>query len=153
ELYHGSWHPCPLGALFREGSCALMTHPARTGHPYYMYEAILAQPEAFALSIRRNEEALARVAERLASCGQLYLVGIGTSYHAAQIGVYLLRAYAPETPVAALHAFDFTLYGPQLRATDAVLVVSHRGNKRYSLAALERARAAGCFTVLVTGEG
>src|SRR5215813_12785099 len=98
-----------------------MAQPARTEHPYYMHEAILAQPRAFAESIQRNQEALEWVAERLAARGQLYLVGIGTSYHAAQVGVHLLRAYAPLTPVAAIHAFDFALYGPRLLPADTVL--------------------------------
>jgi glucosamine--fructose-6-phosphate aminotransferase (isomerizing) len=130
-----------------------MAHPARTAHPYYMHEAVLAQPQAFAESIRRNTEALEQVTARLATCGRLYLVGIGTSYHAVQVGALLLRAYAPATPVTAIHALDFALYGPRLLPADAVVVVSHRGNKRYSLAALQRAREAGCFTVLVTGAG
>jgi len=130
-----------------------MAQPARSEHPYHMHEAILAQPEAFAESIQRNTQALEQVAERLAACRQLYLVGIGTSYHAAQVGAHLLRAYAPETPVAAINAYDFALYGPRLLPADAVLVVSHRGNKRYSLAALQRAHEAGCFTMLLTGAG
>jgi glutamine---fructose-6-phosphate transaminase (isomerizing) len=125
----------------------------RTGHPYHMHDAILAQPDAFVASIQQNGDALDRVAQRTATCERLFLVGIGTSYHAAQIGEHLLRAYAPGVDARAVHAFDFALVGPPLRPTDAVLVISHRGNKRYSVAALGRAHAAGCWTALVTGAG
>jgi glucosamine--fructose-6-phosphate aminotransferase (isomerizing) len=118
-----------------------------------MHDAILAQPDAFVASIQQNTSALDRLAQRLAQAGRLFLVGIGTSYHAAQIGEYLLRDYAPEIDARAVHAFDFALYGPRLRPTDAVLAISHRGNKRYSLAALVRAHEHGVFTALITGTG
>jgi glutamine---fructose-6-phosphate transaminase (isomerizing) len=52
-----------------------------------------------------------------------------------------------------MHSFDFALYGPDLGAKDCVIVVSHRGGKCYSLEAIKHAREAGCFTVLITGEG
>src|SRR5260370_385704 len=130
-----------------------MTDAPRTGHPYHMHDAILAQPDAFAASIQRNASSLDQLAERIATASRLFVVGIGTSYHAAQVGEYLLRAYAPQTDARAVHAFDFALYGPRLRQTDAVLAVSHRGNKRYSLQALARARQSACFTALVTAPG
>jgi glucosamine--fructose-6-phosphate aminotransferase (isomerizing) len=125
----------------------------RTSHPYHMYDAIRGQPEAFARVVERTEAAVEPCARRLASCGRRFLVGIGTSYHAAQVGEYLMRAYAGGVPVQAVHAFDFALYGPTLRPDDAVIGVSHRGTKRYSVAALARAREAGCATVLITGDG
>ncbi len=128
-----------------------MADALRTGHPYHMRDAILAQPDAFVASIQQNGESLDRMAPRAAACERLFLVGIGTSYHAAQVGEHLLRAYAPEIDARAVHAFDFALAGPRLRPTDTVLVISHRGNKRYSVAALGRARAAGCYTALITG--
>jgi glucosamine--fructose-6-phosphate aminotransferase (isomerizing) len=52
-----------------------------------------------------------------------------------------------------MHSFDFALYGPDLSARDCVIVISHRGNKCYSLEAIKRAREAGCYTLLITGEG
>lgn len=125
----------------------------RTAHPYFMYDAIQAQPDAFVESLRANTGPLDTLAARVATCDRLFLVGIGTSYHAAQIGEYMVRAYAPGVDARAVHAFDFALYGPRLRPRDAVLLVSHRGNKRFSLDALARSRAAGCFTVMLTGAG
>ena len=122
----------------------------RTAHPYFMYDAIQAQPDAFTASLRANPNQLEMIAEHVAESTRLFLVGIGTSYHAAQIGEFLLRAYAPQIDTRAIHAFDFALYGPRLDSHDAVLVVSHRGNKRFSVEALKRAFDAGCFTALIT---
>ena len=125
----------------------------RSGHPYFMHDAILGQPAAFARVVDRLESAARTPDERLAQAARVFLVGIGTSYHAAQIGEHLLRAYAGGLPVQACHAFEFALYGPRLGPQDAVVGVSHRGTKRYTAAALGRARAAGASTVLITGEG
>ncbi|HYM69389.1 MAG TPA: SIS domain-containing protein [bacterium] len=125
----------------------------RVNHPYFMYDAIQGQPDAFSRVSDRTESDAGACVERLASCARLFLVGIGTSHHAAQIGEHLVRAYGGGLPVRAVHSFDFALYGPTLGRDDTVLGISHRGTKRYTAASLARAREAGCFTTLVTGEG
>lgn len=129
-----------------------MSTTPRTGHPYHMYEAIRAQPEAWIRAVERNAPAVEAVARQLAAARAFYLLGIGTSFHAARVGEYLLDKYAAGLPVQAMHSFDFALYGPPLAANSAVVALSHRGTKRYSLASLRRAREAGCLTVLVRGQ-
>ena len=125
----------------------------RHEHPYYMHDAIRAQPEAFARAVQRNESAADRFAAEAASCRRLFLVGIGTSHHAALVGEHLFRAYGGGVDVRTAHSFDFALYGPELGVDDCVVAVSHRGTKRYTALALRRAREAGCKTALITGEG
>lgn len=128
-----------------------MVAETRTYHPYHMYEAIMAQPDAsasVATSAERDADALAA---KLSGARRIFLVGIGTSFHAAQIGYLLFRVAGITTQ--AVHAFDFALYGPPLSANDAVILISHRGSKVYGLEALKRAHAAGCFTLLITGQG
>jgi glucosamine--fructose-6-phosphate aminotransferase (isomerizing) len=124
----------------------------RLGHPYHMHDAILAQPEAFVHAVRRNMDAVDLFAAEASSCGQLFLVGIG-SHHAALVGEHLFRAYGGGLDVRAAHSFDFALYGAELGPADCVVGVSHRGTKRYSFLALRRAREVGCKTALITGEG
>lgn len=125
----------------------------RTGHPFHMYDAILAEPEAFWEAIHCNAESMTKLAQAVTGCRRLFLVGIGTSHHAALIGQHLLAAYAPGVDVRAVHAFDFALYGTALDAADGVIGISHRGTKRYTAESLERACAAGCMTALITGQG
>ncbi|HEX2181001.1 MAG TPA: SIS domain-containing protein [Rubrobacteraceae bacterium] len=125
----------------------------RSRHPFYMHDAVLAQPEAFASVLEKNGAAVDEFAAGAASCGRLFIVGIGTSYHAARIGEHLFREYGGGIDVRAVHAFDFALYGPDLAPGDCVVAISHRGAKRYTARALERALDAGCRTALVTGEG
>src|SRR5687768_16306140 len=129
-----------------------MTTDTRNAHPYHMYEAILAQPEAFARVIERNREAVEEFASRMASCGRIFLAGIGTSHHASIVGEHLMRAYGGGPDVRAVHSFDLALYGPDLRQEDCVVAVSHRGAKRYTALALEQGRDKGCPTALITGE-
>jgi glucosamine--fructose-6-phosphate aminotransferase (isomerizing) len=124
----------------------------RSGHPFHMYEAIYDQPGAFARVVEHTAAPAEQAAARLAGCERLFLVGIGTSHHAAQVGEHLLRAYGGGARARAVHAFDFALYGPALSPRDGVIGISHRGAKRYSAQSLARAREAGCATVLVTGE-
>jgi glucosamine--fructose-6-phosphate aminotransferase (isomerizing) len=130
-----------------------MTDERRTGHPYHMYDAIFAQPEAFVRVLEKNEAAVDGFAAGAASCERLFLVGIGTSYHAARVGEHLLREYGGGLDVRAIHSFDFALYGPDLAPGDCVVALSHRGTKRYTARALQRALESGCRTALVSGEG
>ncbi|HSK99105.1 MAG TPA: SIS domain-containing protein [Rubrobacteraceae bacterium] len=124
----------------------------RKGHPYHMHDAIRAQPEAFVRVLEKNAAGIDAFAAGAASSERLFLVGIGTSYHAARAGEHLFREYAGSLDVRAVHSFDFALYGPDLAPHDCVVLLSHRGTKRYTALALQRASEAGCRTALVTGE-
>ena len=125
----------------------------RSRHPFHMYDAIIVQPGAFVRALEKNETVVDGFAAEAASCGRLFIVGIGTSYHAARIGEHLFREYSGGLDARAVHSFDFALYGPALAPGDCVMGVSHRGTKRYTARALQRARESGCRTALVTGEG
>ena len=130
-----------------------MANDPRNAHPYHMHDAILAQPEAFVQVVERNEAKADEFASRIASCKRIFLAGIGTSHHATLVGEHLMRAYGGAPDVRAVHSFDLALYGPELRPDDCLVAVSHRGAKRYTALALEKARDRGCPTALITGEG
>jgi len=128
------------------------TESSRTSHPFFMYDHIQVQPAAFADVIDRNRGPLAGLVEKILACRKLFLVGIGTSYHAAQIGCHLFRLYAPGVTCEVWHSFNFALYGPALSPDDVVLAVSHRGAKQFTLRSLQRAKQAGCTTAMITGQ-
>lgn len=130
-----------------------MSPAPRTEHPFYMYDAVTAQPRAYADTVQRLRPQIEQIAPRLEQAKRLFLIGIGTSSHAAQIGYHLFRYYGVTIPTYFLHSFDFALYGPALSPDDAVIMVSHRGAKSYGLAAIRRAKEAGAYTVLITGQG
>ena len=92
------------------------------------------------------EAAAARLAGR-----RTLLVGTGTSWHAANQGAYFLRLAGLEA--WAVQAADAALYGPRPTGDDALILLSHRGTKRYTSQVLEQARATGAVTVVIGGIG
>jgi glucosamine--fructose-6-phosphate aminotransferase (isomerizing) len=92
------------------------------------------------------ETASARIAGR-----RTFVVGTGTSWHAANQGAYFLRLAGVDA--RAVPAADCALWGPRPAPDDALVLMSHRGTKRYTSRVLERARAEGVPTVAIGGEG
>ncbi len=91
-----------------------------------------------------------RAAERIAG-RRVLLIGTGTSWHAANHGAALLRHAGVEA--WAVQADESVLHGPGAGADDALLLLSHRGTKRYTSEALARAQKAGAATVQISSIG
>ncbi len=125
----------------------MTTTAPRTAHPYRMYDAIAAQPEAIASVIASQRERCAEVAGTLAAKRRIYVVGIGTSWHAALVGAAIMTD-GPEA--FAGNSFEFCTDTPAVAPDDAVIVISHRGTKRSSYDALDVAVARGAYTVAIT---
>jgi glutamine---fructose-6-phosphate transaminase (isomerizing) len=125
----------------------------RQEHPFHMYDAILKQPETVRTVIVQNEDSIRDVAGRLRQVKRIFLVGIGTSYHAAEISRYIARSVARNTEIHAVHSFEFVHYTPILNKEDCVIGVSHRGTKIFTVEALKIAKNAGCLTIGITGIG
>ncbi|HEY4844988.1 MAG TPA: SIS domain-containing protein [Candidatus Dormibacteraeota bacterium] len=81
---------------------------------------------------------------------RVFLVGTGTSYHGALVGQYLLRSAGVEA--WAIHAFEFANYPPRIHDDDGLVLLSHRGSKRFSQAALEGFSGKDHW-LAITGEG
>ncbi len=92
-----------------------------------------------------------RAASRLGRARRVFLVGTGTSWHAANHGAWLLREAGVEA--WALQAMDLALYGPWPSEGDALVLLSHRNTKRYTSEVLRRAREQGLPTVAIAGRG
>ena len=123
----------------------------RLAHPYFMYDAITGQPEAMARMLEQHSAAAREVAEVLAARRNIYIVGIGTSWHAVLVAEHWFRRFAgPSIQVQGWHSFEFCGYPPSLGPEDAVIIISHRGTKTYSFLALELAKEKGAYTVAVT---
>ncbi len=114
-----------------------------------MYQTMHRQPDDVRRLLAEGWGVAKEAAERIASAGRVYLVGIGTSYHAAQIGEWLLRAAGCDA--RAVMSYDFAVYQDSypLRSDDAVIVMAHTGVKRFSAESLARATAAGVTVISV----
>ena len=114
-----------------------------------MYRTMHRQPD----DLRRLQESgrgpVEKAADLLAPVRRLFLVGIGTSYHAALVGEWLFRGVGVDA--RAVMSSDFATYpglyplGPQ----DGVVVMAHSGTKTFSMRSLERARGEGATVVSV----
>ncbi len=124
----------------------------RTAHPYYLYDAIHAQP-ALIEQVLARRDAIERAADAMAEKERIIFVGIGTSLHAAQIAELWMREFTagriwPHFEQSFELVNQPTAFGPR----DAVVVITHTGTTTASVAALRFARAAGALTIAITGE-
>jgi glutamine---fructose-6-phosphate transaminase (isomerizing) len=113
---------------------------------------------AMATTMERMPEDLERIladwAPVEAAAGRLagrrvFVVGTGTSWHAANLGAYFLRLAGAEA--WAVSAAESAVWGPRPTPSDALILLSHRGTKRYTSQVLESARAEGIPTVAIGG--
>jgi glutamine---fructose-6-phosphate transaminase (isomerizing) len=109
--------------------------------------AIRAQPE----ELRRLAALeLPPHAGRLAAGERLWLVGTGTSLHAAELGAAMMARAGIDSRFAS--SMEFARRAP-LRAGDGVIVISHTGETAYARAARARALGLGAETLSLTATG
>jgi glutamine---fructose-6-phosphate transaminase (isomerizing) len=124
----------------------------RKAHPYYLYDAIQAQPPLIE-RVLANRAAIKRAADAAAEKDRITFVGIGTSLHAAQIAEIWMRAATGGRHLALCEqSFELAHHPIAFSNKDAVIVLTHTGTTTWSIQALEMARAAGALTVAITGE-
>ncbi|TMD59095.1 MAG: SIS domain-containing protein [Chloroflexi bacterium] len=114
-----------------------------------LYRSIHAQPE-MVRQLLTDWDGPTHAAERLAQVNRVLLSGIGTSFHAAMVGEYLLRQAGADA--WAVRSFDFVNYPRPLRSDDGVIVISHRGSKLHGNLAVQRALDARVLTIGITGK-
>jgi glucosamine--fructose-6-phosphate aminotransferase (isomerizing) len=116
----------------------------------YMYQTMHRQPDDLRRLLDEGWEPAEQAAKLIAESERVIITGIGTSYHAALVGAWLLRA--ADFDARAVSSFDLALYPDSFPLTpaDAVIVMAHSGVKRFSSDAMARAHGAGA-TVLSVG--
>jgi glucosamine--fructose-6-phosphate aminotransferase (isomerizing) len=113
-----------------------------------MHDAIYAQPGALRLVTRGNEAALDAAADRLRAAAHVAVLGIGTSWHAALVGKYLVEAFA-RLPVEVDIASEFRYRRPVVDSRVLTVPISQSGETADTLAALREARDHGSRTVAI----
>ena len=110
-------------------------------------DTIAAQPRLLAGVLELD---LGAQVELLDEAERIWLVGTGTSQHAAELGAWLLQTAGRDARAASSAAF--VRFGPELRTSDAVVVISHTGETGFALAARAKAAADGAGLVSITGQ-
>jgi glucosamine--fructose-6-phosphate aminotransferase (isomerizing) len=114
-----------------------------------MRDTMGTQPEALA-RILNDRGPVERAADRLVG-HRILLVGTGSSSHAANQGAWLLRRAGLEA--WAVQAADAAAGETSPGAGDALVLISHRGNKLRTSEVLQRARSMRVPTVVISRQG
>jgi len=114
---------------------------------------IRSQPEAIeqmmtSPSVRAQ---VRQAAEGLHRARRLWLVGTGTSLHAAELGVAMLMEAG--RAATAVPAMQFVTRAPVIGPRDGVIIITHTGETSYALAARALAFTGGLDTVTITKRG
>ncbi|MCA2971084.1 MAG: SIS domain-containing protein [Acidobacteriaceae bacterium] len=120
-----------------------------------MLEEIRQQPAALERTFRAELRSIEKLKKHFAARRPKFIVlsARGTSDNAAQFGRYLLEI-ATGTPVSLAAPSIVTLYGAPVAYNEDTLVIaiSQSGESTDTNLVLERAKAAGAFTIGITNE-
>lgn len=125
-----------------------MSEPHEPGS--FLKATLEGQPQELARLVA-DREPVERAAARLRGCRRILIAGTGTSHHGAIAGQFMLRSAGIEA--WALRAFELANYPPAFHEDDGLIVLSHRGTKRFSRESLEGFAARSDRWVAITGEG
>jgi glucosamine--fructose-6-phosphate aminotransferase (isomerizing) len=114
---------------------------------------IESQPDAIEamLGSARVREQVHVAVEGLHRARRLWVVGTGTSLHAAELGVAMLMDAGRAATVVP--AMQFATQAPMIGAKDGVIVITHTGETSYALAVRSLAFTGGLDTVTITKRG
>ncbi|EGC34339.1 hypothetical protein DICPUDRAFT_79907 [Dictyostelium purpureum] len=126
-------------------------NPLRNQHPHNMYDMIMDTPVALERVLNEEAENIKSIAKVLSSRKKVYLIGIGTSLHAAQNAHFYLRNIA-HVDCEAINSFEFISNPPFYLNKDdcAMIIFSHSGIKTFSYEAYMKNKELGIYTVLIT---
>lgn len=123
------------------------------GFPHFMLKEIYEQPNTLRTSMKgRLHPDLGEVKlsgiidnrERFLKARRIIICACGTSWHAAQIGKYMIEELA-RIPVEVEYSSEFRYRKPVIFSDDIVVAISQSGETADTLAAIKLAKAHGAF--------
>lgn len=123
------------------------------GYPYFMLKEIYEQPDALRTSMKGrlntelNEVRLSGIIdnkEKFMKARRIIICACGTSWHAAQIGKYIIEDLA-RIPVEVEYSSEFRYRKPVINKDDIVIAISQSGETADTLAAIQLAKKHGAF--------
>ncbi len=123
------------------------------GYPHFMLKEIFEQPHSLAdcmrgrVNVDEDNITLAGFVdnkEKFMNARRIIITACGTSWHAAQIGMYAIEEFA-RIPVEVEYSSEFRYRKPVIHEDDIVIVISQSGETADTLAAVELAKRHGAF--------
>jgi glutamine---fructose-6-phosphate transaminase (isomerizing) len=114
---------------------------------------IRSQPEELSRMLTSGtvREQVHIATERLQRARRIWLVGTGTSHHAAILGAGMLQDAG--RAAVAVSSMRFVVWAPIVGPDDAIVVITHTGETAYALAARALATTAGVHVITITKRG
>jgi glucosamine--fructose-6-phosphate aminotransferase (isomerizing) len=114
---------------------------------------IRSQPDELfrLLSSETTREQVHAAAEGLQRARRIWLVGTGTSHHAAILGAAMLQDAGRSA--VAVSSMRFVVWAPIVGPNDTIIVITHTGETAYALAARALATTAGVDVITITKRG
>lgn len=125
----------------------------RSGHPYFMHEMILEQPNALYATLEMCKRQSPDITPYWQGIDKLITTGCGTSFHAALATADILYSLFERTNVEAVQSFELKHYYNLLNSKTLLLGYSHTGATKTTNDAIARAGAAGTRSIGLTGVG
>jgi glutamine---fructose-6-phosphate transaminase (isomerizing) len=124
-----------------------------SAHPTNLERQIRSQPDELfrVLTSERVREQIHAIVEGLHRAHRIWLVGTGTSHHAAILGAGMIQDAGRSA--TAMSSMRFVDWAPIIAQDDAIVVISHTGETAYALAARALAASAGIHTIVITKRG
>ncbi|WP_324735875.1 glutamine--fructose-6-phosphate transaminase (isomerizing) [Thermococcus sp. SY098] len=115
----------------------------KQGYKHFMLKEIHEQPKAVKEAIYGNLEMIDKIAREIANYEKIYIVAMGTSYHAALVGKYLFQRLVKKVPVVE-DASEFRYEFEDLIDKDTlVIAITQSGETADTLAAIKLAKKRG----------
>jgi glucosamine--fructose-6-phosphate aminotransferase (isomerizing) len=125
----------------------------RAKHPFFLYDAIQAQPDLIDQVFAKQRVKIEDAAGAAAGKKRFVFIGIGTSLNAANVCERWMRFHSGGRASArAEQSFEFVHYPLALGPDDVAIVITHTGTTTKSIEALRAAKAAGAMTIAITGQ-
>ncbi len=123
------------------------------GYSHFMLKEIFEQPSTLSdcmrgrVNVDSDNITLAGFIdnrEKFLQAKRIIITACGTSWHAAQIGMYAIEEYA-RIPVEVEYSSEFRYRKPVINKDDIVIAISQSGETADTLAAVELAKQHGAF--------
>lgn len=123
------------------------------GYPHFMLKEIFEQPSTLfnclrgRVNVESDNITLAGFIDnkdKFLNAKRIIITACGTSWHAAQIGMYLIEEFA-RIPVEVEYSSEFRYRKPVIHKDDIVIAISQSGETADTLAAIELAKQHGAF--------
>jgi glutamine---fructose-6-phosphate transaminase (isomerizing) len=124
-----------------------------SSHPTNLERQIRSQPDELmrVLTSAHVQEQVHVAAEGLHRARRIWLVGTGTSQHAAALGAGMIQEAGRSAH--AVSSMQFVRWAPLVGSQDAVIVITHTAETAYAIAARGLAYNAGLDVITITRPG